>query len=455
MADLQELRKQLDGIDSRIVKLFEERMDICKQVAEYKIGTGKKVFDKQREQEKISTVKSMTHNEFNSRSIEELFEQIMSMSRKLQYQMLADSGNIGKLPFIGVDALDTKRARVVFQGAEGAYSQMAMMEYFGIDIREEEQINLMNELSTYFEDYNLKDEKIRYNFQNDYFSNSDALILHAMNNYIAAIELYKELLTKSPNERIERNLTSASIAYGYNLYDKQDYGQAILYFEDAVDLNNKEATAYFGLARASAKLGCTEQALYNYEKAVLLSPGNSEYVNELNTYREENKKQIERDEKAKDNPISEENPSDLNLITPVAIEEVKEEVIDFDKLIEKGDNSYRKQRYDEALDFYTKAVVFNPSDKIVMLKIANIYKLKGDSARALSYYDKILLVDSNSTDAYFNKGLVFAHEKKYDEAISCFEKVIELSPEYPYAYYSIAMAYELTNKPEKAIEYYL
>lgn len=53
-------------------------------------------------------------------------------------------------------------------------------EYFGIDIREEEQINLMNELSTYFEDYNLKDEKIRYNFQNDYFSNSDALILHAM-----------------------------------------------------------------------------------------------------------------------------------------------------------------------------------------------------------------------------------------------------------------------------------
>jgi len=134
MADLQELRKQLDGIDSRIVKLFEERMDICKQVAEYKIGTGKKVFDKQREQEKISTVKSMTHNEFNSRSIEELFEQIMSMSRKLQYQMLADSGNIGKLPFIGVDALDTKRARVVFQGAEGAYSQMAMMEYFGEEI---------------------------------------------------------------------------------------------------------------------------------------------------------------------------------------------------------------------------------------------------------------------------------------------------------------------------------
>lgn len=134
MIDLQELRMQLDGIDSQIVQLYEERMEICRQVAAYKINTGKKVFDKQRELEKIAAVKEMTHNEFNSRGIEELFEQIMSMSRKLQYQMLAHSGNMGKLPFIGVETLDTQRARVVFQGAEGAYSQMAMQQYFGEDI---------------------------------------------------------------------------------------------------------------------------------------------------------------------------------------------------------------------------------------------------------------------------------------------------------------------------------
>ena len=90
-----------------------------------------------------------------------------------------------------------------------------------------------------------------------------------------------------------------------------------------------------------------------------------------------------------------------------------------------------------------------------MLKIANIYKLKGNNARALSFYDKIISIDSNSTDAYFNKGLVYANQKNYDEAIKCFEKVTELTPEYPYAYYSLAMAYELKNMPQKAIEYYL
>ncbi len=132
--DLLELRQQIDEIDSKIVALYEQRMDVCRQVAEYKISTGKKVFDRQRETEKLAKVKSLTHNEFNSHGIEELFEQIMSMSRKLQYRLLAENGSLGKLPFIGVDRLDTKKARVVFQGAEGAYSQAAMMSYFGDEI---------------------------------------------------------------------------------------------------------------------------------------------------------------------------------------------------------------------------------------------------------------------------------------------------------------------------------
>ncbi len=129
--DLLELREKIDGIDAKIVELYEQRMDICRQVAEYKIGTGKKVFDAKREAEKLARVKAMTHNEFNSHGIEELFEQIMSMSRKLQYRLLAESGSLGKLPFIEVDELETEKARVVFQGAEGAYSQSAMTSFFG------------------------------------------------------------------------------------------------------------------------------------------------------------------------------------------------------------------------------------------------------------------------------------------------------------------------------------
>lgn len=133
--DLLELRDKIDGIDRQIVQLYEERMNVCRQVAEYKIETGKKVFDRVREEEKIRKVKALTSDEFASRAVEELFEQIMSVSRKLQYQLLAEHGSIGRLPFMGIDTLQEGKVRVVFQGAEGAYSQAAMVQYFGEQIQ--------------------------------------------------------------------------------------------------------------------------------------------------------------------------------------------------------------------------------------------------------------------------------------------------------------------------------
>lgn len=134
MADLLELRDRIDEIDREIARLYEARMGVCREVGEYKIANGSKVFDRQREKEKISTVKTMVHGEFNKKGIGELFEQLMAMSRKLQYQLLTEKGALGKLPFIAVEELDWKNSRIVFQGTEGSYSQEAMFRYFGKEI---------------------------------------------------------------------------------------------------------------------------------------------------------------------------------------------------------------------------------------------------------------------------------------------------------------------------------
>lgn len=59
----------------------------------------------------------------------------MSISRKLQYQLIAENAKSGKLAFIEMDKIEKKKCRVVFQGAEGAYSQAAMVKYFGEDVQ--------------------------------------------------------------------------------------------------------------------------------------------------------------------------------------------------------------------------------------------------------------------------------------------------------------------------------
>lgn len=134
MRDLKEARVEIDRVDKAIIELFEERMELCKEVAEYKLRTGKAVLDRTRELEKIKSLKAIASNDFYAHSVEELFEQIMSMSRKLQYKMLNEEGVNNDIGFDMVDKLPTEDAKVVYQGKAGAYSQQAALEYFGDEV---------------------------------------------------------------------------------------------------------------------------------------------------------------------------------------------------------------------------------------------------------------------------------------------------------------------------------
>ena len=134
MASLEELRTELDAIYDQLVKLYAQRMEVCEAVGEYKVHAGRKVYDRQRENEKMADVASKVDGEFNKKGVRELYRQLMSMSRKLQYRQLVEAGALGRLPFIQVDSLEAENARVVYQGTEGAYSQAAMEQYFGRDV---------------------------------------------------------------------------------------------------------------------------------------------------------------------------------------------------------------------------------------------------------------------------------------------------------------------------------
>lgn len=131
--DLDEIRKQLDRIDREIVSLFEERMRLCGDVAEFKIDTGKQVYDGEREQQKIEAVTGLVEDEFQKQAVRELFTQMMTISRHFQYKLMAERGLTAENSFHPVKSLPTEQVRVVYQGVEGAYSHGAALQYFGMD----------------------------------------------------------------------------------------------------------------------------------------------------------------------------------------------------------------------------------------------------------------------------------------------------------------------------------
>lgn len=87
MKDLQDIRKEIDAIDEQIVELYKERMKRTTEVASYKISTGKQVLDRERELSKLASLEALADSDFTKNAVRELFEQIMSTSRKKQYQL--------------------------------------------------------------------------------------------------------------------------------------------------------------------------------------------------------------------------------------------------------------------------------------------------------------------------------------------------------------------------------
>jgi len=129
--DLKECRSRLDEIDRQIVELFEQRMQVCKDVAVYKINTGKEVYDGEREQQKLLAVEQQVQGEFNRTAVRELFSQMMTISRRYQYRLLTEKSGLTKFEFEQVESLNTQQVRVVYQGLEGAYGHMAALGFFG------------------------------------------------------------------------------------------------------------------------------------------------------------------------------------------------------------------------------------------------------------------------------------------------------------------------------------
>lgn len=132
MIDLQESRKKIDEVDKQLLELFEYRMQLSRDVADYKRTVGKAVYDPVREKEKLASLEAMTKKERNKKAVVDFFSQIMSLSRRLQYTLLDNNDNFG---FQEVEQISIEdNTKIAFFGERGSYTEQAMQEYFGKEV---------------------------------------------------------------------------------------------------------------------------------------------------------------------------------------------------------------------------------------------------------------------------------------------------------------------------------
>ncbi len=137
MRDLLDVRNEIDVIDREIVRLYQQRMELAMDVGKYKIANGKAVLDQEREDQKLATLSALVDGDFMRQGVVELFEQIMSTSRKKQYKYMAEQGLMKNFHFTKIEKMDFSGKKIVCQGVSGAYSEKAMKAFFGEDVEGE------------------------------------------------------------------------------------------------------------------------------------------------------------------------------------------------------------------------------------------------------------------------------------------------------------------------------
>lgn len=85
--DITEKRKEIDEIDTYLVKLFLRRMQTCGEIGEYKKENGIRVYDEKREKEIFERVKAMAPEKMQE-YVTLLYETVLGLSNAYQLEIL-------------------------------------------------------------------------------------------------------------------------------------------------------------------------------------------------------------------------------------------------------------------------------------------------------------------------------------------------------------------------------
>ena len=124
---LDEIRKEIDDIDARLLPLFVSRMECAKKVAAVKKEKGLPVFNAEREQEILDRMEEKA-GEFGGEA-RILYANMMDMSRSLQHTLLGSGSELRSL-IDAAAAAPRKAGKIACLGETGSFSHEALTRLY-------------------------------------------------------------------------------------------------------------------------------------------------------------------------------------------------------------------------------------------------------------------------------------------------------------------------------------
>lgn len=175
-----------------------------------------------------------------------------------------------------------------------------------------------------------------------------------------------------------KSLSAADKAFinATNLYNKQNYQEAVAGFKEAIKLNPNNWAYYFNLGLTYKKLNKTDEAKTVFKKAVELNPDSFSANKEMG-----------------------------------------------ELLAKEGD-------FAGAAEYYKKAVAVSPSDPDGHYNLGVCLLNLGQSEEAYGHFQKTIELKPDYAEAYFQLGSLYISQNKTKEAIDSLEKFVQLAPQH-------------------------
>lgn len=90
--ELDELRRQINAVDRKLVKLLNERARLVEVIGKLKKQLGMEVYTPEREKEILKLTTGANGGPFSNAAILRLFERILDESRSLERKIAGDAG---------------------------------------------------------------------------------------------------------------------------------------------------------------------------------------------------------------------------------------------------------------------------------------------------------------------------------------------------------------------------
>lgn len=222
-----------------------------------------------------------------------------------------------------------------------------------------------------------------------------------------AIEYFTEAIDLDPsNKEAKLGISDAFTVKGDEYMEKGEARNALNFYNDAVENNDKNPSAYIGLGEAYEDLDDSNKAIASYESALKLDGSLTEIYSPLGIL------YFQKDDLEK---------ADQYLTKAFAANDTDAATAYYFGVVR-----YRQNKFGEAQTALQQAIKDDANQAAAHYYLGAVYDAQNQDAQAITEYNEAIRLNNKYAEAYFGLGVIYYGQKNYQEALKNYLQVVQL-----------------------------